>query len=162
MEFGDTSEPFNTLVKAFSSYVDLEAEQFRPLIPYLERMSVPEGLVLWKQDDPSDGLYIIESGALRASYRIADYTPCIEECMMPGTVTGELSALSDLPHNASLVVERQAVLWKLSLQNLRRLEMDQPAYTRIFTQLVLKGTLLKLVIRIPDRSCSPRSGENGL
>jgi hypothetical protein len=95
--------------------------------------------VLWEQDEPPDGLYIIESGILRAIYKFANYTPTIEESMVPGTLAGELSALSNSPRNATVVVERQAVLWKLSLQNLRRLELDNPALAGTFLQLILKG-----------------------
>ncbi|KAJ7629529.1 sulfate transporter family-domain-containing protein [Mycena polygramma] len=134
-----SAEPYNTLVKAFSSYGDVDLEQFRPLLLYLQRISVPEGHTLFKQDDPADGLYIIESGVLRASYRFSDHSPSIEESMVPGTLAGELSALANLPRNASVMVERPAVLWKLSLQNLRRLEEGEPALARKFTRLVLKA-----------------------
>ncbi|KAJ7117895.1 sulfate transporter family-domain-containing protein [Mycena crocata] len=138
-EPGLSAEPYNTLVKAFSSYGDVDLEQFRPMLSYLQRMSVPEGLVLWRQDDPADGLYIIESGVLRASYKFADHSESIEESMVPGTLAGELSALASLPRNASVVIERPAVLWKLSIQNLRRLEDEEPVLARKFTQLVLKA-----------------------
>ena len=110
-------------------------------------MSLEEGFVLWKQDDPSDGLYIIESGVLRASYEFADHTQSIEESMVPGTLAGELSALSDLPRNATTVVERPAVLWKLSIDNLRRLQAEEPLLAAIFMQLVLKGSLSFIVGR---------------
>ncbi|KAJ7021466.1 sulfate transporter family-domain-containing protein [Mycena alexandri] len=139
LEPGISAEPYNTLVKAFSSYGDVDLEQFRPMLSYLERMSVPEGQVLWRQNDPADGLYIIESGVLRASYKFADHSESIEESMVAGTLAGELSALSDLPRNASVVVEHPAVLWKLSVSGLRRLEDEEPVLARKFTQLVLKA-----------------------
>ncbi|KAJ7902840.1 sulfate transporter family-domain-containing protein [Mycena olivaceomarginata] len=139
LESGISAEPFNTLVKAFSSYSDVDLEQFRPMLSYLQRMSVPEGLILWRQNDPADGLYIIESGVLRASYKFSDHSEAIEESMVPGTLAGELSALSNSPRNASVVVERSAVLWKLSLSSLRRLEEEEPILARKFTQLVLKA-----------------------
>jgi SulP family sulfate permease len=138
VELGAAAEPHNTLVKAFASYGDLGAEQFAPLVQYLERLAVPAGTVLWAQDAPADGLYIIEAGILRAVYRFANQTQSIEESMVPGTLAGELSALSGLPRNATVVVERQAVLWKLSVQSLRRLEADNPALAWTFLQLILK------------------------
>lgn len=136
---GESAEPYNTLIKAFSSYGDINREKLRPLVPYLERRSVPEGMILWKQNEDPDGLYFIESGVLRASYKFADHTPSVDESMVPGTLAGELSALAGLPRNATVVVERQAVLWKLSIPNLRRLEKDNPALATTFMQLVLKG-----------------------
>jgi len=67
--------------------------------------------------------------------------------MVPGTLAGELSALSDLPRNATTVVERPAVLWKLSIDNLRRLQAEEPLLAAIFMQLVLKGSLSFIVGR---------------
>jgi sulfate permease, SulP family len=133
------AEPFPTLVRAFSSFGDVDFNQFRPLLPYLQRMSVPKGFVLWRQGDPSDGLYVIESGVLRATYQFAEYTESIEESMVPGTLAGELSALSNLPRNATAIAERPSVLWKLSIENLRRLETVEPLVARTFTHMVLKS-----------------------
>ncbi|KAF7293231.1 Sulfate transporter family protein [Mycena chlorophos] len=138
-ELGVAAEPYNTLVKAFSSYGDVDLEHFRPMLPYLERVAVPEGRVLWKQGDAADGLYIIETGVLRAQYAFSEHAAGIEESMVPGTLAGELSALSNLPRNASVMVERPAVLWRLSVSSLRRLEEEEPALARRFTQLVLKA-----------------------
>ncbi|TBU22279.1 sulfate transporter family-domain-containing protein [Dichomitus squalens] len=131
-------EPFNTLVRAFSPYEQIDQETFAPLIPYLKRMSVPESTVIWEQDQPPDGLYIVESGILRATYNFADPTPPMIETMVPGTIAGELSTLSGLERNATCVVERSAVLWKLSNENLARLEQEQPELARVFTRLILK------------------------
>lgn len=148
LAFGEATEPYNTLVKAFSSYGDVDRERLRPLGPYLERCAVPEGLVLWRQDQNPDGLYLIESGVLRASYKFAEHTPAVEESMVPGTLAGELSALAGLPRNATVVVERQAILWKLSVHNMHRLENDDPALATTFLQLVLKGEHFSIVAKI--------------
>ncbi|EGO18456.1 hypothetical protein SERLADRAFT_454315 [Serpula lacrymans var. lacrymans S7.9] len=134
-----TSEPHNTLIKAFSSYDEVNLDIIRKLAPYFERMSVPEGLVLWDQNDQPDGLYIIESGVLRATYKFATHTPDIEQSMVPGTLAGELSALSGMPRNARVVVERQGVLWKLSTDYRQKLERNDPQLAQIFVQLVLKA-----------------------
>nr|VWO99297.1 Fe(2+) transporter 3 [Ganoderma boninense] len=131
-------EPFNTLVRAFSPYEHIDRETYAPLIPYLHRMSVPEGTVLWTQDQPPDGLYIVESGILRATYYFAHPTPSMVETMVPGTIAGELSMLSGLERNATCVVERAAVLWKLSAESLAQLQQRNPELARAFTKLILK------------------------
>ncbi|TCD70373.1 hypothetical protein EIP91_003725 [Steccherinum ochraceum] len=135
-------EPLNTILKAFSSYGPLERERFRPLVRYLEPRSYPAGHVLWSQGDAPDGLYIVEDGILRAIYQFADYTSPTYETMMPGTLAGELSMLSGLERNATCVVERDAKVWKLSGESLRRLQVDEPELAREFTQLVLKSAKL--------------------
>jgi len=133
------AEPINTLRKAFSSYGDIDPVLFQPISGYLERISAPTGHVLWRQGEPSDGLYIIESGVLRASYRFQNTEQHFEESMVAGTVAGEMSALSDSPRNATVVVEHPAVLWKFSNENIQRLQVEEPGLARIFIQLVLKG-----------------------
>jgi len=132
-------EPINTLIKAFSSYGDVDAILFRPIDLYFERLSVPTGHILWTQNDLSDGLYVIESGVLRASYEFANPAQHFEESMVAGTLAGELSALSNSTRNATVVVEHSAVLWKLSTESMRRIQLDEPGLARTFIQLVLKG-----------------------
>jgi len=133
------TEPLNTLAKVFSSYDNIDSDHFRPIENYLEQRILTEGSVLWNQNDLPDGLYIVESGILRASYKFADHTPSIEESMVSGTLAGEMSALSGLPRNATVIVERDAVVWRLSMENLARLELEQPKLARTFLGLILKG-----------------------
>ncbi|KAI9457395.1 sulfate transporter family-domain-containing protein [Russula earlei] len=134
-------EPYNTLEQAFSPYVTDRAI-LEQLAPYFERIAVPEGHVLWKQGDTADGLYVIGAGVLRATYRFAAHTPAIEESMVPGTLAGELSGLAGLARNATVVVERSAVLWRLGGDALCRLEAERPELARKFTALVLKAAKL--------------------
>ena len=133
------SQPYSTLVQAFSAYGPIDYDQFQPLLALLERISVPAGSILWRQNDPPDGLYIVESGVLRAMYSFGEHTLKAEESMVPGTIAGELSALSGLPRNATCLIERNAVLWKLSMEGMKILEMENPELARTFTRLVLKG-----------------------
>ncbi|KAH8827152.1 sulfate transporter family-domain-containing protein [Flagelloscypha sp. PMI_526] len=132
-------EPYNTIIKAFAGFGDVQIEQLQPISSYLERVVVPENHILWNQGDAPDAMYLIESGILRASYYFAEYTQSIDESMVPGTLAGELSALSGLPRNATAVAERQSVLWKLSTQNLERLQVEKPEIGRLFVGLVVKA-----------------------
>jgi SulP family sulfate permease len=58
---------------------------------------------------------------------------------VPGTLAGELSGLAGLPRNATVFVERAAVLWYLDGESLCRLQAECPELARAFTALVLKG-----------------------
>ena len=89
--------------------------------------------------DVADGLYVIGTGVLRATFRFAAHTPVIEESMVQGTLAGELSGLAGLARNATVVVEQTAVLWRLDGDALRRLEVERPELAQSFTALVLKG-----------------------
>ncbi|KAF8621955.1 hypothetical protein AX15_007386 [Amanita polypyramis BW_CC] len=134
-----TEEPFIALRKVFSTFSNVDYHEFYPLKPYLERLALSLGHVLWRQGDSPDGLYIVESGVLRATYEFAEHTQNMEETMCAGTLAGELSALSDLPRNATVTVEQPTVLWKLSTESLCRLRREKPDLAATFTHLVLKS-----------------------
>ena len=147
------AEPLNTLEQAFSPYTT-DRPMLEKLATYFESITVPEGYVVWKQGEPADGLYIVGSGVLRATYRFAAHTPAIEESMVPGTLAGELSGLAGLARNATVVAERTAVLWCLSAEALRRLEIEQPVLAREFTALVLKGAVFLVGRSRADDICA--------
>ena len=111
--------------------------------------------MLWAQDDRADGLFIIESGLLKATYEFANPARRFVESMVAGTVAGELSALSDSPRNATVVVEHDAVLWKLSNVDLKRLRVEEPELSHIFIQLVLKGVWPTTLFFLANNSLKP-------
>lgn len=106
--------------------------------------------MLWEQDaPPDDGLYLIESGVLRAVYHFPGRNADVfEESMVSGTLAGELSALSNTPRNSTVVVDMDSVLWRLSVEDLDKLAAEHPDLWRTFTNLVLRGesTLLPKLI----------------
>lgn len=107
-------------------------------MPYLERVSLATHTVVWNQGDASDGVYLIQQGVLRASYKFGDTFASIEESMVPGTLAGELSALAGLPRNATVFVESDAILWKLTIESMSTLEEVDPPLARLFVKLILK------------------------
>lgn len=129
-------------MKTFSSRENLDEQFVARLVPYFKTRPVPAGEVIYQQGDRADGLYLIESGVLRVTYAFADRVPDVIESCVAGTLSGELSALAGEPRNATVVAERQSVLWKMSIEDLTRLENDHPEDARLFIKLVLKSMLL--------------------
>lgn len=109
------------------------------LCPYFTRTFIPSDTVLWRQSDLADGLYLIETGSLRATYSYDNHTKEVQETMVAGTIAGDLSTLSGTTRNATAVAERDCVLWKLDLEGLEKLEREHPDVARRFTRIVLKG-----------------------
>lgn len=147
-----TPDPLNTLSRAFPWSTD-DVQKFKGIARYFSRIIVPTGHILWERDDNPDGLYVVESGVLRATYEFRNQTQRLEEAMVSGTIAGELSALSNLPRNATCVVEHHATLWMMSMQDLDRLRQEEPALSASFVQLILKGEALRtptLVLHVYD------------
>ncbi|KAF9505966.1 hypothetical protein BS47DRAFT_1378186 [Hydnum rufescens UP504] len=131
-------QPHNTLIKTFAAHLELDEGFLTRVAPYFRSSILSAGTTVYRQGDPADGLYLIESGVLRATYRFADHLDLIEESCVAGTLSGELTALAGEPRNATVVAERQAVVWKLSVQDLARLERDHPQDAKLLIKLVLK------------------------
>jgi SulP family sulfate permease len=134
-------QPLPLLLQTFSGYHtrDNAHDFFFQVLPYFTPELVSSGETLWSQGEEAQGLYLIESGCLRATYQYEDHTELLQETMVAGTVAGELTALSGTRRNATVVVERDARLWKLSVESLERLQTEKPAVAREFVKLILKG-----------------------
>lgn len=91
-------------------------------------------------------MYLIESGCLKATYHYEDHAELLHETMVAGTVAGEMTALSGVVRNATVVVERDASLWKLTVEGLDRLQLEKPKIAREFVQLVLKSRSFQVLV----------------
>ena len=137
-------QPLPLLLQTIGSYSTTDSiEFFHSLVPYLVQVFVPASSTLWHQHDQTNGLYLIESGSLRATYAYDVHRSWIQETMVAGTIAGDLSTLSDTMRNATVVAERDCVLWKLDRENLKRLEEEEPEVARRFIEIVLKGESLE-------------------
>lgn len=126
-------------MKTFSGHASLNDKFVARIAPYFKAQIVSENETVYRQGEQADGLYLIESGVLRATYTFADHVPDVVESCVAGTLSGELTALASEPRNATVVAERQSVLWKISIDDLSRLEKERPDDANLFIKLVLKS-----------------------
>lgn len=149
-------QPFPTLLQTFAPYSEEDPAFFAEVAPYFEFHPVETGDVIWRQDDLPDGLFLIESGSLRATYHYEDHTEFVHETMVAGTVAGELTMLSGSKRNATVVAEQDSKLWKLTTERLEKLEQDKPTVERRFVKMMLKGEPRRICLReLCGRSLTP-------
>lgn len=131
------------LIQTFAAYPDSPPPSFySALVPYFTRRPIAANEILWRQGEPADGLYLVEIGSLRATYAFDDHRELIQETMVAGTVAGDLSCLSRTSRNATVVAEREGVLWMLSEEALERMYKENEGVGREFVRVVLKGEYL--------------------
>src|SRR5204862_2583834 len=88
---------------------DERAHLARLMTPFDE----PVGTALFREGDPSDGLYLVTSGALRV-VRPGPHGMAVPLATLgPGAVVGELSLLGASARTATVLVARQAEGWRL-------------------------------------------------
>lgn len=92
-------QPFPLLMATFGAYASSEMDEcfFGRMTKYFQRIELLREELLWDLGDPSDGLYLIESGALKARYDFEQEDFEINEAMLAGTIAGEVSSTASLP-----------------------------------------------------------------
>lgn len=104
---------------------------------YLERVEIPAGCDLFRQGDVSKDLYLIESGELTAWLEIDGQKIKRLRTMGPGSVVGESGLYMGEKRSATVTASRQATLYRLSEDALRRLTAEAPELAAAFHHFVV-------------------------
>ncbi|KAL1405410.1 hypothetical protein Q8F55_009041 [Vanrija albida] len=135
------TQPLPLLVQCLGSYSDENEAFFAQFVKYFKQVIVQAGEVIWEQGSHPDGLYLIESGSLRATYEYDNHQELLQETMVAGTVAGDLSTISDTLRNCTAIAERDCVLWKLEPSSLAQMEKEVPEAAGKFIKTILKGAV---------------------
>jgi SulP family sulfate permease len=93
---------------------------------YLERQSIPEGTVLLHQAEPSDDLFVLESGRLKVEATTPEGTRMRLRSVNPGVIVGEIAMYLRGPRTADVVAETPCVVLRISRAALERMEAEDP------------------------------------
>jgi len=96
------------------------------LRPYLERVSLDDGAVVIRQDEPPDDVFVLESGRLRVETVTPEGTRMRLRTLRPGVMVGELAMYSGTPRTADVVAETPSVVLRLSKTAIERMETNDP------------------------------------
>ncbi|WP_437609234.1 SulP family inorganic anion transporter [Sorangium sp. So ce834] len=112
-------------------------EDMLRFLGYLERVEAPAGFDLFRQGDVSKDLYLIESGELTAWLEIDGKKIKRLRTMGPGSVVGESGLYMGEKRSATVTASRQATLYRLSEEALRRLTDEAPELAAAFHHFVV-------------------------
>lgn len=145
VDLTDLPQPLQLFVSALSPYLtDLPDPQifFANVTPFFTRMHVANNTLLWQEGDDASSFYVIESGVLRATTDMKELGHSFVETMLPASVCGLLPFLAASKRQTKLLVERDAVLWR----------MDASAYEKLEKELAIEDSrqLRKIWMRIVE------------
>jgi SulP family sulfate permease len=120
---GVADEPLQTI---FAREFDDPANA-RSVMPYLEPVRVAKGATLMSQGEASEDLYFLESGRVTVLMSFASGVTMRVRSMGPGTMIGEVGFYLRLPRTATVVADRDSVLYRLTRDALDQLERELPA-----------------------------------
>lgn len=104
----------------------LPAELATALDPYLERRTIPEGVVLMRQGDPTPGIYLISTGRATVQIDDAGGHNVRLRTLLAGTVLGEISLYRDEPCTATVVTDTECEVLHLSPERFGEMCSDDP------------------------------------
>lgn len=102
-----------------------EAEHLTEMLTYFEEMEVEAGYRLIQQGEPSQDLFFVQDGQVTVMLELAEGPPVRLETM-GGGVLGEIGFYLGYDRTASVVVDVPSRVYRLSRENLQRMEKENP------------------------------------
>jgi predicted MFS family arabinose efflux permease len=96
------------LLRRMPLFAPLEPKALEAIVGQLVRVEVPAGVAVIREGEEGDRFYVIESGALVATFHDRELSH-----MGPGDPFGEIALLHDVPRTATVTAELDSVLHAL-------------------------------------------------
>ena len=110
----------------------------RSMAPFFERQKHAAGDWLFRQGEPGDSLYVVESGMISVLIETADGEEHVVRVFTAGAVLGEMALYMEGPRTASLRIETPSVLFRLDAKGLKRLQSQHPEVAGRFHASIVK------------------------
>jgi len=139
------------LLKAVSYFSKLDGSALNVLARSAIRRTYDAGQVVLIEGEPSTGLYMVESGWLKAIKIGLDGREQVLQMLKAGEVFNAISVFTDAPNQASVAALEPSVIWLIPREVLLEL-MD--AHPQLAHQVVkdLAGRVMHLVRMVEDLS----------
>jgi SulP family sulfate permease len=110
----------------------------RRLLAHFERMEVKAGDVLMRQGEPSDMIFLMESGQITAYREKEDGSRERLQTMRDWNVVGEVGFFLGTRRTATVIAERRGVLYRASRTMLTKIRDSDPDVAVVLHQLIIE------------------------
>jgi CRP/FNR family transcriptional regulator len=139
------------LLKAVSYFSDLDTAELNLLAQSAIRRTYGAGQVVLIEGEPCAGLYIVESGWLKAVKIGLDGREQVLQMLRAGEVFNAISVFTDAPNQASVSALEMCVVWIIQREVLLQLmDVHPPLARRVVKDLA--GRVMHLVRLVEDLS----------
>ena len=129
----------NTL-KRCSLIKKLDSEAIDKLLPFFASEEKAAGETVFTEGDEGDGLYVVESGAVRATKVMPRGHKMIVAQFFTGDVFGEMALVTKAPRSADCIMDDGGKVWHLSLDSFDKLKKEEPRVHAAFVRSI--GTVV--------------------
>jgi len=131
-------QPLQLILLTFASVSDKDEEFWTRAMPFFQRGEQKWGSTLFSRNDIPNGFYLLESGMLKAEYKLPQGT--FSELIVAGTTCGELPFFSGTRRTATMTAERDCVIWVLNNENWDVIQKSHPDMAQELLKISLKLT----------------------
>ncbi|MGE4298171.1 MAG: cyclic nucleotide-binding domain-containing protein [Desulfovibrionaceae bacterium] len=123
------------------------------LMEFVTQVRTRKGEPVFKQGDPSDSMYFVESGMVNVELSLGGAKVLRLKKMGPGTVFGEMGLYTTAPRSASIVAAEDCVCYRLSTDTLQSMQKKDPHLVSAihrFIVTLLSGRVAEANTKIRD------------
>jgi sulfate permease, SulP family len=102
------------------------------LAAQLERVQVPAGTVLLRQDELPGDIFVLTEGRLAVEIRTPEGKRVRLRILRPGVVVGEIALYTEAPRTADVVADTDVVVLRCSRERIAAIEADDPRAAAAF------------------------------
>jgi CRP-like cAMP-binding protein len=121
----------------FPIFRDFDGDDVEALGGACELQELAPGEAVCREGDPGDAMYIVKSGVLEVSRKVAGRDVHIN-LFSAGEFFGEMALIDGSPRSADVTVREASVLVKLPAEAYRRLKSQSPASALKLADVLLK------------------------
>ncbi|QMV40870.1 SLC13 family permease [Cohnella cholangitidis] len=122
-----------TGIKMFQGLSNMELAR---VLGRLDKQNRPAGSLLFRQGDPGDGMFIIQSGKVQLSMETADGSSQPLAVLGEGDILGEMALLTGESRSATALTSTESVLFVMDKEIFEKLIMEQPTISAYFISLL--------------------------
>ncbi|MGH2412933.1 MAG: cyclic nucleotide-binding domain-containing protein, partial [Microcystaceae cyanobacterium] len=124
-----------------------DTDEIAELMDYIEPLQLSKGDFLFRQGDPSNGLYFLESGQVSVILELVDGKTKRLRTYNSGTILGEIGLYAKAPRSASVRADEPSFLYYLSTEAFARIESDKPRLAASFHKFIVNLLAERLKLR---------------
>lgn len=107
-------------LKGYPIFSGLETDEIDDLMKRCTRLELPSGEVLFRQGEPANALYLIESGSVEVAFEREDELQRIAS-LLEGSVLGELSIMTSATRTATIRATSDTTLFSIDAAKFKEL-----------------------------------------
>ncbi|KAJ9639292.1 hypothetical protein H2204_003903 [Knufia peltigerae] len=131
-------QPLPLLLQIFADVSDKTEDFWYRAMGYFEKATWPQGSVLFHVGDRASAFYMLEEGLLRADYDLPQGK--YSELVVAGRPCGELPFFSQTTRTATMIAEKDCVIWLLDERRWHEMQARDPDVAQELLVISLKLT----------------------